>query len=87
MDTVPKLFVANGFRSQTKKKAIKSSSKKQFTKCHRYHISFFVKVRKPTVSKLFQVVNLTNTQLTEPFFYFSDITSNYNTRTNHNVTS
>ena len=70
MNTVPKLFVAKGFRSQTKKEAIKSSSTKQSTKCHCCHISFFVKEKNNlTVSKPFQVVNLTNTQLTEPFFF------------------
>ena len=69
MNTVPKLFVAKGFRSQTKKEAIKSSITKQSTKCHCCHISFFVKEKNNlTVSKPFQVVNLTNTQLTEPFF-------------------
>ena len=88
MNTVPKLFVAKGFRSQTKKEAIKSSITKQSTKCHCCHISFFVKEKNNLiVSKPFQVVDLTNTQLTEPFFYFSDVTSNYNISTNHKVTS
>ena len=69
MNTVPKLFVAEGFGSQTKKEAIKSSTTKQSTKCHCCHISFFVKEKNNlTVSKPFQVVNLTNTQLTTPFF-------------------
>ena len=41
-----------------------------------------------TVSKPFLVVNLTNTQLTELFFFhFSDITIYYDITTNHNVTS
>ena len=85
MNTVPKLFVPKGFRSQPKKEAIKQY-KTIFKMILLSHFLFVKEKNNLTVSKQFQVVNLTNTQLTG-IFYFILATSPQTTKSPQTTTS